>query len=140
MQVSIGEEITEFNKKISKYPKDKKAIIRTIFDDYAQYQLALYDDFLETLSRFADSGSVSDMISDRTKELGLRLEGYGLKAQIDVANEMMGQLQKGFENYNNESDRLKVQADLEKLKRLFSQKKKEEALADIEGISERIFE
>jgi hypothetical protein len=138
-RAKLSEEIEGFKKKISKYPKDNKAIIKTIFDDYVQYELALYDDFIEMLSRFAASDAISGFKSDKTKELELKLQQYGLKEYTDVSSEMMDKFQKALESNNNESERQKMQPSLEKLKSLLDQKKKA-ALADMQEVSKKIFE
>jgi hypothetical protein len=86
-QVKLDEEIAAFSKKIGKYPKKNRTIIKTIYDDISQYQLALYDDFDEMMSRYSDLDYLSFSKSDKTKELEQKLIEYGLGDFISFVND-----------------------------------------------------
>jgi hypothetical protein len=86
-QVKLDEEIDSFSKKVTKYPKKNRAIIKTVYDDISQYQLALYDDADDMLSRYRGPDSLAFTKSDGTKELEQKLIGYGLGDFITFANE-----------------------------------------------------
>jgi len=85
-QVKLDEEIEAFSNKVGKYPKNNRAIIKTVYDDISQYQLALYDDADEMFSRFKGLDSLVFNKSDKTKELEQKLIGYGLGDYINFAN------------------------------------------------------
>jgi len=85
-KVKLNEEIDSFAKKISKYPKRNKDEIKQIFDDYFSYGTSVYHDFVETSTRYIESGVYSQYKSDKTKEFEVILIDYGLKDYVDLSN------------------------------------------------------
>jgi hypothetical protein len=86
-QGKLDEEIDSFSNKVAKYPKKNRAIIKTVYDDISQYQLALYDDSDEMMSRYTGPDSLVFTKSDKTKQLEKKLIGYGLGDYITFGND-----------------------------------------------------